>query len=150
MTLTPQERHFRFIGKEVIDGHVYYRMREGFNFRLSEFNAALGIVQMDRLDHILLWKRELAAKYDEIFDNRVRLPEGMVSGYYKYIVFDTLLKQETGQVFGPRDLGHRIESVDVDLPNSVWVTEHHKCAPIYLGWEHADKDVDELREILLA
>lgn len=140
---------FRNYGKEVIDGHVYYRMKEGFNFRLSEFNAALGIVQLERMQHILAWKRDLAKKYDQIFDNRVNLPEGMESGYYKYIVFDTPLKQETGQVFGPRDLGHRIAQVDADVPNSEWVVEHHKCAPIYLGWEDADKSVDELRTILL-
>lgn len=139
---------FRNYGKEVLDGHVYYRMKEGFNFRLSEFNAALGIVQMERLEHIIAWKRELAVKYDQIFENRVRFPEGMESGYYKYIVFDTQLTQETGQVFGPRDLGHRIEGVDVSLPNSEWITEHHKCAPIYFGWEHADKSADELKALL--
>ena len=140
---------FRNYGKEVINGHVYYRMQEGFNFRLSEFNAALGIVQMERLEGILEGKRNLAEKYDCIFDNRVRLPEGMISGYYKYIVFDTPLKQETGQVFGPRDLGHRIENVEANVPNSEWITEHHKCAPIYYGYEHANKSVDELRAILL-
>ncbi len=139
---------FRNYGKEVLDGHVYYRMREGFNFRLSEFNAALGIVQMERLDRIIEWKRELAEKYDRIFENRVNMPEGMISGYYKYIVFDTKLNQETGQVFGPRDLGHRIEGVDADVPNSEWITEHHKCAPIYYGYEYAQKSVDELRSIL--
>ena len=140
---------FRNYGKEVINGHVYYRMQEGFNFRLSEFNAALGIVQMERLEGILEWKRNLAEKYDCIFDNRVRLPEGMISGDYKYFVFDTPLKQETGQVFGPRDLGHRIENVEANVPNSEWITEHHKCAPIYYGYEHANKSVDELRAILL-
>ncbi len=139
---------FRNYGKEVIDGKVYYKMKEGFNFRLSEFNAALGIVQMERLQDILNWKRELAAKYDQIFDNHVIIPEGMQSGYYKYIVFDTQLTQETGQVFGPRDLGHRIQGVEADVPNSVWVTEHHKCVPIYYGWEHANKSVDELRGLL--
>lgn len=140
---------FRNYGKEVVDGQVYYRMKEGFNFRLSEFNAAMGIIQMERLEHILSWKRELARKYDQIFENRVQFPNGMVSGYYKYIVFDTPLQQETGQVFGPRDLGHRIAEMEADLPNSVWVTEHHKCAPIYFGWEYANKSVDELRNILL-
>lgn len=140
---------FRNYGKEVIDGQVYYRMQEGFNFRLSEFNAALGIVQLERMSHILDWKRALAKKYDQIFDNRVNLPEGMLSGYYKYVVFDTELKQETGHVFGPRDLGHRIANVPAEVPNSEWITQHHKCVPIYLGYEHADKSIDELRSILL-
>lgn len=140
---------YRNYGKEVVDGHVYYRLSNGFNFRLSEFSAALGIVQMERLDNILEFKRELAKKYDEIFDNRVRFPEGMVSGYYKYIVFDTGLKQETGQVFGSGDLGHTIDGIEVELPNSRWIADHHKCVPIYYGYENAGKSVDELREILL-
>lgn len=140
---------YRNYGKEVIDGHVYYKLSNGFNFRLNEFSAALGIVQTERLPKILEWKRELAKKYDQIFENTVKFPEGMESGYYKYIVFDTPLKQQTGQVFGPGDLGDVISGKDSDVPNSHWVTEHHKCAPIYLGWEDADKSVDELRSILL-
>ena len=98
---------------------------------------------------ILEWKRKLAAKYDQLFDNRLKLPEGMESGYYKYIVFDTPLKQETGQVFGTGDLGDVIMGVDANVPNSHWITEHHKCAPIYYGYEHADKTVEELAKILL-
>ena len=140
---------YRNYGKEVIDGHVYYRLQNGFNFRLNEFRAALGIVQTERLPMIVEWKRELAKKYDKIFDNHVVLPEGMESGYYKYIVFDTPLKQETGQVFGSGDLGDVISGVDSDVPNSHWITEHHKCAPIYYGYEHADASSDELKTILL-
>ncbi len=140
---------YRNYGKEVTGGHVYYKLTNGFNFRLSEFNAALGIVQMERLPRILEFKRELAEKYDQIFENRVRFPDGMESGYYKYIVFDTPIKQETGQVFGPGDLGHKIDHVCTELPNSKWVTEHHKCVPIYYGYENAEKSSVELKEILL-
>ena len=140
---------FRNYGKEVRDGHVYYKLNNGFNMRMSEFVAALGIVQMERLPKILSWKRELAAKYDSIFENRIRFPEGMESGYYKYIVFDTDIKEETGQVFGPGDSGHIIAKENVSLPNTEWVTHHHKCVPIYFGYEKANKSVEELREILL-
>lgn len=140
---------YRNYGKEVIDGHVYYRIPDGFNMRINEFTAALGIIQTRRLPQIVEWKRKLAAKYDQIFENRVRFPEGMESGYYKYIVFDYPLKQQTGQVFGPGDLGHVIAGVDADVPNSEWVVRHHKCAPIYYGYEQADCSVDELKEILL-
>lgn len=140
---------FRNYGKEVIDGHVYYKLENGFNYRINEFTAALGIIQTKRLPQILEWKRALAKKYDQIFENRVRFPEGMESGYYKYIVFDTPIKEETGQVFGARDLGDVIAGVDANVPNSHWITEHHKCAPIYLGYEKAELNVDELRKILL-
>lgn len=140
---------YRNYGKEVVDGHVYYRLPNGFNFRLSEFSAALGIVQMERLERILEFKRALAEKYDQIFENRVRFPAGMVSGYYKYIVFDTQLKQETGQVFGSGDLGHVIDHAGMEMPNSDWIAGHHKCAPIYYGYENADKSISQLREFLL-
>lgn len=140
---------YRNYGKEVVDGHVYYKIPDGFNLRINEFTAALGIIQVDRMPKIVEWKRNLAKKYDEIFPNRVKFPEGMESGYYKYIVFDTYLKQETGKVFGPGDLGDVIAGVDAAVPNSHWVTEHHRCAPIYYGYESAEKNIDELREILL-
>lgn len=140
---------YRNYGKEVIDGHVYYKYPNGFNMRINEFTAALGIIQTRRLPGIVEWKRSLARKYDQIFENRVRFPEGMESGYYKYIVFDTPINQETGQVFGPGDLGHIIAGVDADVPNSEWVVHHHKCAPIYYGYEHSDESIEKLRSILL-
>ena len=140
---------YRNYGKEVIDGHVYYKLRDGFNMRINEFTAALGIIQTKRLPEIVEWKRELARKYDQIFDNRVKFPMGMESGYYKYIVYDYPLKQEAGKVFGPGDLGHVIAGVNTDVPNSEWVVNHHKCVPIYYGYEYADCTIDELREILL-
>lgn len=141
---------YRNYGKEVINGHVTYPITNGFNYRLSEFSAALGIVQLERLPQILDWKRRLAAKYDQIFENKVRFPEGMESGYYKYIVFDEgRLKEETGQVFGSDDLGPAIEGISADIKNSIWVSKHHKCVPIYLGYEKAELSVEELKENLL-
>lgn len=142
-------KKYRNYGKEVFGTKVTYPLKNGFNYRINEFTAALGIVQMRRLPEILRWKRELAAKYDEIFENTVKLPAGMISGYYKYIVFDTELTEVTGQVFGPNDLGYRIEGKDILLPNSEWVVTHHKCAPIYHGWDKADLSIAELKDYLL-
>lgn len=140
---------YRNYGKEIIGGKVTYPLKDGFNYRINEMTAALGIVQMEQAERILSWKRELAAKYDEIFDNRVVFPDGMKSGYYKYIVFDYDLTEVTGQVFGKNDLGYRIEQKNIVLENSEWVTEHHQCVPIYYGWKDANKSIDELREQLL-
>jgi len=116
-------------------GKFEYRI-PGMNCRMNEVTAALGLVQMERLPMILDWKRVLAAKYDRIFESRVRLPEGMASGYYKYIVFDTNVMEKTGAVFDR--LCHEIENVRADLPNSEWVRDHHSCPPIYFGWEGAE------------
>lgn len=143
-------KKFRNYGKEVIQGNIVtYPLKTGFNYRISEFTAALGIVQLERLPKILEWKRGLAEKYNQIFDRRVRFPEGMVSGYYKYIVFDYPLSEETGKVFNKTDFGNEIEGIKAELSNSYWAAEHHKCAPIYYGWEGAALDVTELGKRLI-
>jgi perosamine synthetase len=53
------------------DGQVnpwYYEMQElGFNYRITEIQAALGSSQMRKLDRFLARRRALAARYDEAF-----------------------------------------------------------------------------------
>ena len=58
----------------------------------------------------------------------MHLPEGMVSGHYKYIVFDRL-ERSTGKVYD--EPCHRVLGHHVDLPNSDWVAQNHWCAPLY-------------------
>ena len=140
---------YRNYGKEVIQGKVTYPLATGFNYRMNEMTAALGIVQLERIEDILSWKRALAEKYDQIFAARVKFPAGMISGYYKYIVFDYELKEQTGQVFGINDLGYRIDGKNITLENSEWVVRHHKCAPIYFGWDKSVLSVSELEKYLL-
>lgn len=38
---------------------------EGFNYRMNEFTAAIGCIQVDRLNEIIGWKNEFARKYLE-------------------------------------------------------------------------------------
>jgi perosamine synthetase len=143
-------RLFRNYGKKVINGRVTYPLSTGFNYRMNEMTAALGIVQLENLPGILAWKKRLAAKYDRLFDRRVCFPEGMVSGYYKYIVFDYTLKEETGKVFAESDFGPEIEGGAYDLPNSNWVAEHHHCVPIWYGLPYAEESLGVLEELLLS
>ena len=101
----------------------------GLNFRMSEFTAALGIVQIKRLDEIIKWKNDYAHNFlDSQFGNRMQFPEGMVSGYYKYIVFDKLEKS-TGKVYD--ESCHKIMGCKDHLPNTDWVRDNHWCVPIY-------------------
>jgi dTDP-4-amino-4,6-dideoxygalactose transaminase len=102
---------------------------EGLNFRMSEFTAALGIVQAERLPDIVDWKNRVAREeLDPQHESRLELPDGMVSGYYKYVVFSPLEKS-TGKVYDQPC--HRIMGHDVELPNTDWVAENHWCAPLY-------------------
>ena len=101
----------------------------GLNFRMSEFTAAIGLVQIERLDEIVAWKNEIArAELDPIHPSRLELPGGMVSGLYKYIVFDWL-ERSTGRVYDAPC--HRIMGTGDDLPNSDWVAANHSCIPLY-------------------
>lgn len=100
----------------------------GLNYRITEFAAAIGAIQTDRLKDIIDFKNNYAAKLDSEFSNIVRLPDGMISGYYKYIVFDPIEKS-TGKVY--EEQCHHILKHSVDLPNSDWVSKNHWCVPIY-------------------
>jgi len=102
---------------------------EGLNFRMSEFTAAIGCVQTDRLYDIVTWKNEYAQKYlDPQYSNRVIFPNGMTSGYYKYIVFDPIEKT-TGKVYDQPC--HWVMGKECDLPNTDWVADNHWCVPLY-------------------
>lgn len=102
---------------------------DGLNYRINEFAAAIGCVETDRLDDIVRWKAAYAAKeLDPVFHNRVRLPSGMKSGYYKYIVFDPIANS-TGKVYDTPC--HTIMKRDCELPNTEWVAKNHWCVPVY-------------------
>lgn len=106
---------------------------DGLNYRMSEFTAAIGCVQVKRLRDIVEWKNVYAKRHlDPIFSNRVIFPKGMVSGYYKYIVFEPVEKS-TGKVYDQSC--HRIMNKDYDLPNTAWVAQNHWCPPLYYKGE---------------
>ncbi len=100
----------------------------GKNYRMSEFNAALGCIQIDRLKDIVEWKNEKVSKEINNYTNYLKLPDEMISGYYKFIVFDEI-NNSTGKVY---DIGcHKIFNENVKLDNTDWVNNNHWCVPIY-------------------
>jgi dTDP-4-amino-4,6-dideoxygalactose transaminase len=130
--LIAHARDFRNYGKPTHEVH-------GLNFRMSEFTAALGLVQIERLPEIVAWKNETAREHlDDRYPSRLRLPDGMVSGLYKYVVFDWL-ERSTGRVYD--EPCHKIMGHQVELPNSDWVARNHSCVSLYY-----QPDVDEARK----
>lgn len=114
---------------------------EGLNFRMSEFTAALGVVQVDRLDEITGWKNEIARTVlDPIYEKRVRVPAGMVSGLYKYIVFEPIEKS-TGKVYDT--LCHKLLKREGTFPNSEWVAQNHWCVPLYYNPVASKKEMNQ-------
>lgn len=73
------------------DGPWYYQQVElGYNYRMTELQAALGISQMDRLDAFVARRHELARRYDELLkDLPVTLPwqhQDSFSGLHLYVI----------------------------------------------------------------
>jgi UDP-4-amino-4,6-dideoxy-N-acetyl-beta-L-altrosamine transaminase len=73
------------------DGPWYYQQVElGFNYRMTELQAALGISQMDRLDSFVVRRHELARRYDELLkDLPVITPwqhPDSYSGFHLYVI----------------------------------------------------------------
>jgi perosamine synthetase len=115
-------RNFRNYGKPTHEV-------EGLGLRMSEFTAALGLVQIERLDEIVGWKNDVARRIlDPLFSGRLELPEGMTSGFYKYVVFEEIARS-TGLVYA--DPCHRIMGTPDELPNTDWVAQNHRCVPLY-------------------
>ena len=73
-------------------------------------------------------ERLARTQLDPLYPNRLELPDGMVSGLYKYIVFQPI-ERSTGKVYDKPC--HRVMGHHVELPNTDWVAENHWCAPLY-------------------
>lgn len=100
----------------------------GKNFRINEFNSALGCVQIDRLDDIVEWKNNYVDKIKNNYSNTLKLPDKMISGFYKFIIFQKI-NNGTGKVY---EKGcHKIFGEKVNLPNTDWVNKNHWCIPVY-------------------
>jgi len=68
----------------------YHHEILGYNFRLSDVAAAIGLCQLDKLDRNTARRREIAARYDEAFaDLPIRTPitpEGRTHVFHQYTV----------------------------------------------------------------
>ena len=79
--------------KLLIENHGgwYYEMQElGYNYRLTDFQSALGISQLKRADDGLKRRKEIAFKYNDAFKNNkaIKGHSGYVDGhaYHLYII----------------------------------------------------------------
>ena len=73
------------------DGPWYYQQVDlGFNYRMTELQAALGVSQMERLDQFVARRHQLASRYDELLiDLPVVIPwqhPDAYSGLHLYVI----------------------------------------------------------------
>lgn len=75
------------------EGGWYYEIQElGFNYRITDFQCALGLSQLQRLDENVAARNAIAARYRELFaeEDRIGLPpaasEGSVHAYHLFVI----------------------------------------------------------------
>jgi len=85
-------------------GPWYYEMQElGFNYRMSDFQAALGLSQMKKLASFIKRRRQIARRYNKAFQGLSNLTvpfekDGVKSAFHIYVVrlkFDKIKKTRT-------------------------------------------------------
>ena len=106
------------------DGPWYYQqLYLGFNYRMTDLQAALGLSQMQRLDEFVAKRHDLAAHYDKLFENSpVSVPwqhPDSYSGLHLYVI---RLPQDKGK-FNRREVFERLWT------NGIGVNLHY--IPIY-------------------
>jgi dTDP-4-amino-4,6-dideoxygalactose transaminase len=72
-------------------GYAYFHDEVGYNYRLTNLAAGLGVAQLERLDSFLKKKAEIAEKYDAAFMNLEGLrcpprPSGLAPTFWLYSV----------------------------------------------------------------
>jgi UDP-4-amino-4,6-dideoxy-N-acetyl-beta-L-altrosamine transaminase len=95
------------------EGPWYYEQVDlGFNYRMTELQAALGVSQMQRLDTFVAKRHDLAARYNELLkDLPITLPwqhEDSYSGLHLYVIrlqLDNIDKTHLEVFQGMRDTG---------------------------------------------
>ena len=118
-------------------GGWYYEMQElGYNYRITEFQAALGISQLKRLNWSIERRNEIAKKYDTAFaDTSIRTPfraENITHAFHLYII----------QVEKRKELYDFLRQNNI-FSQVLYIPAH--IMPYYkqLGWKQGDMPVAE-------
>jgi len=75
---------------EHTNGPWYYEMHEtGYNYRITDFQCALGSSQLEKLDKFVEKRREIASIYDKIFSTAdfIKIPESHHSVNHAYHLY---------------------------------------------------------------
>ncbi|NBP70460.1 MAG: UDP-4-amino-4,6-dideoxy-N-acetyl-beta-L-altrosamine transaminase [Cytophagia bacterium] len=98
-------------------GGWYYEMVElGYNYRLTDMQAALGISQLTRADEGLLRRKQLAHAYDKAFSNtavKTIVPESGFSHAYHLYVIQVSKRKELYDALKERGIYAQIHYVPV-------------------------------------
>lgn len=152
-----------------------YHVELGYNWRMSELHAILGIYQLKRLNEFIEKRRKIASIYDKKLRNMsgiklLEIQRDVYCNYYKYIVMidenidrkkiKTLLKEKFnvfpgGEVYDtPCHLQPIFKKMcrhkEGDFPIAEYICKNHICLPVYpsMKTEEVDYVVESLKSVL--
>jgi perosamine synthetase len=148
MSVNDRVRHNA--AKVIFEDHV----EVGYNYRLTDIQAAVGIKQLEKLDRIVGERRKIAAAYHEAFKELyfLRLPvekEGYFSNYQSYSIYlkescpierNALMQQllekgiasRRGIMTSHRETAYREIQKDVSLPVSEDLQDRSIILPLFV------------------
>jgi len=63
-------RRLRSLSTQARAGHAYIHLEVGYNYRMTNLNAAVGLAQLERLDEMLKAKRSIVEAYEGLVQGR--------------------------------------------------------------------------------
>lgn len=100
-------------------GAWYYEMQElGYNYRLTDFQAALGTSQLKRADEGLTVRRAIAARYVEAFKDKsyILSQSGVVDGHaYHLYIIQTAKRKELYDFLRSKNIFCQVHYIPVHL-----------------------------------
>ena len=127
------------VGSDGVENYPgwYMEMQDlGYNYRLTDFQAALGSSQLKRADEGIKKRRDLAAKYKKAFENKnfIKGQSGVIEGhaYHLYII----------------EVENRVGLYNYLRENKIFAQIHYipcHLMPYYrdLGWKEGDLPIAE-------
>ncbi len=157
------------------DGDWYYQqVGLGFNYRMTELQAALGISQMQRLDEFVALRHQRQIRYDELLKGLpIVVPYQSLDSYSALHLYSIQIKQdkikrthhEVFQALWENDIGVNIHYIPVhtqpyyenmgfkkgDYPNAESYYENAISIPMFQGLtiEMQDEVVNVLKKVLV-
>lgn len=154
-----------------VDGPWYYEQIDlGYNYRMTDIQATLGISQLGRIDKFLEKRRKIAAKYDEAFRdfNGIDIPkqaEYSNSAYHLYVIkVDKSIRKELFEYLRANNIGVNVHYIpvytfpyyrehgyeNVKCENAEKLYESIISVPIYydLSDEEQDYVIDKIKEFM--
>lgn len=141
----------------------------GYNYKMTDIAAAIGVVQMGRLEEFVAERRRLASRYVELLakEDRIELPYEPEGYRHVFQSFTVRLRSNHSQLFVMKEMAkdsvatrrviachlegiYRRRQPDLSLPESEAACNRTLLLPMFVGLSEAEQDlvVQSLRSAL--